>query len=856
MYTVLSIIRKCIQSSELPTLKFNIAKRKGLINIAENSNNSSSSHESRDTVEEFMVEEQIVDFSDQNPMSEVKRNDVPVTVPRFLSCNTEARNHSIFDFLKRPRNVSSITWSTTDAINDQLGSWYCPDILFTTEMNLCKIRDFRYLRCNIVFEFKLNINVMSVGRLIVYTYPQPFVIGGNLNNADRASKTGFQHGFIDAGTSQVLRFKVPFVFRKAAYDFLVDAPSVADPDGNPWAQVDMHVFNVLQATSGSSSGTVAVWVHAEDIELDIPTKQAIPVYSAPVARPPQKYNFKAQMKTDDSQDNSKEGQISDKLHSVSQLGSTVAQMGLGPVSEIAGAASWVADIASKSMRAFGYAKPKNKQTIAPMIQQPMKNYTHCVGDDSSIVLGMDPRNSINVNTRLFATTHDEMDINWVISKPMLLESFQWSKAQVTGTVISWWPVTPGYCAGSTTTTVAPSFLAYVSHMFELWRGSITYKLSFVGNHFYQGSLALAYLSGVYTNPGASITPDEIEAAPKIVCQITNSTECVFKVPYALATPFCEVRLGSRNAVNDFMIDNLLFPEISTGIVVLYVVNQLTGPATVPNVIDVNLFVSGGADMTFAIDSCPRYAPVPRTIPVPVRQEKTPERRKPVYKAQANLGVPQNLNLGAGEQPVMQHTMLKSNDRPKDIRFHEMSMGDASISLRSLTRQFSIIYEGTIPLNDALTVDPAYFGWDETSTWNCRFWRIARMYAYWRGSVRYKFMPNIPQDQNYPVVVVRTYRKELSPPDSPTIITGSFPSNENIGFFYAMNIAQTPVLEIELPFYQNRFIAMNSNINSVPRNKAQISVNFPAACSFALSCAAGDDFTFGFLIAPPPLQFYA
>lgn len=791
---------------------------------------------------EYEKVEQIVTYSDQNPESNVSHTQVPVTIPRKLRDVSEIRYHSISDFLERPRNVFNFTWSTASPAGTTLMAAYCPDVLFTTEMCLCKARDFRYFKADINFTFKLNMNVMSVGRLIVVTYPQPLKIGNQVNKTSLTNLTGFQHAFIEAGSSNSVNFKVTFVYSRGAYDFLYDVQ-------DPWAGVAAVVFNPLKSSSGSASGTVAVWCNVVKgtVEFDVPTTQANSVYPPPFtpSTPPlfaQSTEAKVQ---------AEKGTISGGIAKAASVAKTIGGMGLGPVSEVAGAASWVGDIVSNALSAFGYSKPANQQTIAPMVQQPARNYTHFNGDDSSVVIGADARNSIDIDTKLFAIEIDEMDINYVISVPMFLYSFKWNMSDTPGKVLFQAPVTPGFCPNSpNTTSVGTTYLNYVASMFEYWRGSLKYKLGFVANRFYQGTVGVAFLSGVFTitNP---IPLDEIEAAPKVVCQVTDSTDCTFVVPYNISTPFLKVQLASLTSVGTkFTHAELLDPTISAGTLVIYVINGLTGPATVPDEIDVNLFIAGTDNTKFAIPSLPVY------VPVPIVEEEvlSPLNEKDEEQPFAHMNaVPDGLNNAKGEKDCMEHVFLAKSEPSKKTTFHEMSMGDAQFSLRQLTRMFSVIQEGTIPASNALTLDPSDFGWTLTDFTNNRLFRIARMYGYWRGSVRFKFIPVVPDSSYLPTFKVWSYSKDLSPPDTPSYVPAPFPAEGNVGFSWVTNAGQTPFIEFSMPFYRNVYIELLSDTVATKRNKVQILPGVTGSCDYSVLSAAGDDFTFGFLLPPPDLQ---
>lgn len=774
------------------------------------------------TIPERHSQTQIVQFEDQSGLSTVRKEN-PQDPKRSLYSYDETRDHSLYNFLERPRNVESVTWATTDAVLTLLGSWNLPDILFSSKMNASKLSDFRFLRTKVLFRFALNANKFCTGRLIAVCEPMPALTSGNRNFQSLTSLTGYPHCFIDAGHAPTVEFEIPFISRNMAYDF---------KNTIQWAAVSLFVFNPLNGSSGSDTADIAVYVSAVNPDLAVPTPNDVAV--VPIAH-------------SEAQSSATSGSISGPLKTVSSVAGTVAGLGLGPVSEIGAAVAWVSEIGAKAAQAFGYSKPPNEETVGPMVQQPARNLTSYNGVDNSITLGYEARNSVAIDNTLFGSGVDEMDINYVCSRLSFIESFTWSETDAAGVVLRSFPVSPGLCGAQTTTTVTPTLLAYIAHMFRNWRGDMTYKLSFVANAFYSGRIGFAFLSG-HTAITSPIDTAAIEAAPKVICDIRNSTDCVLSVPWAVNRPYLRVRLASRTSTgSNFTYANLINLNSSAGLIVVYVVNPLVMPATVPSSVQINLFSAGGSNMEFSNPTCPFYVPVSRTGPVSTKALMAKRPKESDFEPHSGSdSVPEELNTVAGIIPP-NTTLLSSHSIPKDCTFAACTMGERVISLRALTRQFSVVSSGASATTEGLVMDPLYFGHTVVSPYNSRLYRIARIFAFNRGSQRYKIFYRPSTTEIYTSYAVTSYVSSSATISAPTTIAQPFPfAGTEIGYSYQYCLQTTPVLEISIPMYANDFLRVNSDANGVDRNRVIVYPLSTAANIYEIYQAAGDDFTFGFL----------
>lgn len=752
---------------------------------------------------------------------------------------TEDRVHTIVDFLKRPRNIDTVQWLSTTPSFTLLATYNIPDVTVASRSIACKCSDFRFWRWTTTFEFVINVNRFSIGMLIAVLVPFPSLTGGNENLQSLTALTAYPHVFIDAGSAPTAKFTVPYVGRRAAYDSMSDLIT-------PWAAVHLYVFNQLNGTTGSTSAYVTTFVYCSDISTAIPVWNDVAPFGPPSALRP-----KAQMNTEAERD-SVVGSLTTRTQRAAKTAVSVAKAGAGVLKDLGAAANWVKELAPGLLTAAGFSKPTNLELNDSMIQQPAKGLCSFNFTDNSVPLCANYKNSLSINQEIFGTKTDEMDIKYVASKPTWLERVNWPDTAQPGQVLATYPVTPGFCGSASNLEVLTTLLGYVAHMFRLWRGDLCWKLQFVANQFYSGRVALAFYSGLTTlDIPPFIAFDEVDMVPKVYCDIKNSTDCTFTVPYAMHVPYLQTRIASRTSTGtNFTFASLDTLNVSQGTLVLFVVNPLVHPATVPSTIPINVFVYGGPNIEFQIPSFDSYVPVAAVPPPPLSISGKEEDEEKII-AHSN-SVPEKLNVtaatGRGE-----HTMLVSKSLHTSV-FAEASIGESVTSFRELIKMFSITVTDVVGGNRSLTVDPAYFGLDEDTTANCALFRVSRLYAFWKGSRRYKFLPRILDPASFPVFYVVTVSAGATVPSPPNFAT---PQNNagSLGFSWFANLAQTPIIEVSAPFYTKDYLGVVSDTTGPLRSLVRIWYIGSDDVEISVYDAAGDDFTFGWLKAPPNLRLY-
>jgi len=454
---------------------------------------------------------------------------------------------------------------------------------------------------------------------------------------------------------------------------------------------------------------------------------------------------------------------------------------------------------------------------------------------------------------------DEMAIKSIVKRPAILDTDNIGTSDPTGTVLWFAPVNPGYTANSTSSgQVRTTPMTFVASQFALWRGSINYKIDVVATQFHTCRLILAFLSGVFTVP-AILNPSDLETVPRIVIDVQGSTEMTYSVPYNVAPPYLKVRVASENSTGiNFSRSDLMAPDKSPGIIVLVIDNELKCPDTVPQIIPINIWVWGGDDLVFAVPTSDNYCVVPLPAPTAKEAEKREKKKKEretqhaKFYAKSDLNtVPKAVNVKPGPDAVKATAFTPKNLTPKHVQFAGLVIGENNVNnIRTLCRMMSPVWEDTLPPNNLLEIDPAWFQSTDTVV-DSRVNHWAHIFAGWRGGTEYILYPYeviVP----YPTWSISSDLTESTTIDSPNVFT-SF-TDTAIGFSQIVATNNTPFLEFSLPYYAGTSLwSVVTDSGGLQRPLVRVQPDFTAAVPYALLMSKRDDFSFYKLCGAPNMK---
>lgn len=858
----------------------------------------------------------------------------------------DTKDHDIHAILNRPVKVHE------GEFNNAFTSLALkfPDIIFQKSSNVVKKLDyFTFFRANVKIRVIFNATPFMSGRYWLFFAPFDVVSnrGAMLDNLPNC--TGFPGVEIDIASNEPVEIKIPYCSPLSHFN-LIDSHSNMG---------EFYIVPLNAIQSGVSpqavGATFTIFAWFEDTELAMPTSRETtvpPVWTAQIGGSSEEHQATSGPP------------ISGIANAVAGAAAALGAIPiLGPMMR---PVEWVSRAIGGVASSLGWNKPTNLDKNSPYINVPAKGYTHADGIDMSSKLCAMPDNGLTYDEGIFSTKIDEMDIPYVCSKSCIFRSgLAWTLQHSHDTILHRNSVAPGLVQGYS--PMSPTTLAYVSSMFQQWRGGLKFRITAAKTAFHTGRLRITYHPGVYLSDAAAsgTVPDN---AYNWILDLSVSSELEIEVPYVSNVPWKEVRLGTYA---DQAWDK---EKYSTGTITVSVLNELRRASdSVADNVPLNVWISASDDISFAMPDFARY--IVRE-PTTLMGEVQPADDEVVMKAQMF-----NMTSGAvqhNEQVNDTSSAIFPISSMSHTTAEELCIGEKITNLRQLIKRFGLTsigrpfpymstardqfcFPGPIPLNNdwylynKIRVDPAFFGETIGTTWEpyqnvqypftraangtlaeasfeavanvptrCPLYYISYLYRFWRGARRYKFSTPCTNGLRPTMSGYRQTTTEISNrssydfcldgfendairPQDPLIVRRSANITENgllkkplLETFTATQSSPTfesyvypdlnGTLEFEVPYYAQTPISLvgEGNISNVdgpiirrgkvdimrsldargmdkPMYQAYSNMSFPMSGSmgakddggvrnafgaYNLYEAAGDDFSFGYLIGAP------
>ena len=755
-----------------------------------------------------------------------------------IADSMESRVHTLLDVLARPVPVASGIWADTESNNAVLENLSFPQALFDSSPNIVeKLNYFAFFRADVCIRVMVNANTFQLGKLIGYFTPFVEYTGDRLVSTDfPSSYTTYPYVINDASVGNSTDLLIPYVAPYSSYQL----PGKIGNIGNFY----LRVLNQLAA--GSCNYTVYAWF--TNISVDLPTgkenqltaisstlKRVKDVYKALGQKALTTLNrrmdkFEAQVAGEGEKKS--QGVVAATFHTIDKIGTALATVPL--LAPIAGPVSWAAKAIAGVAEFFGWAKPLDLSHNQKFFNVPGYAYTQGSGTDSGVLLGTTQDNLIESRGDLFGNKVDEMEISWIVAHKCLVDRFNLSTGDAPGTLRYEFPVTPGWCrfVGA---EYQPTVTAFVASMFKYWRGGLKYKIQAAKTAYHSGRLRIIYLP---TSPNSTV--DAPDQAYNWIFDLRNSSEIEFEIPYNNIIEWAQC--GLTDTTNS---------TFSLGTVRIEVLNELRAPDSVSPVIQFNVWVSGSADLQFAVPEITRYVPSLTSTEM-------------VFEAQV-LGSSQDAGFNdMSEKPRMFEMAVASKLDPC-----KYSIGEMVRNLRVLTRPLGIVSRTTLIASEAPTDTalPNYYfgrafvpGNDVNAYYISPVDYISWIYKFFRGGMRWKVF----FDGRITAGGVQQGVLAMGAPETfySTITEALFER------FFAAAGAFThrvfnnfnPVFEVTAPFYSqvpirpvqdpDEVLLPILDNTCVYHRFQRYSTNTDEKLDYYK--AGADDFTFGWLVGPPYL----
>lgn len=668
-----------------------------------------------------------ITFIEQKPSIDIDKSISPMDSEHLMF-----GKWSIQRIFGKPQRLGTYAFTSTAAIGALIKRVALPDVLYKVAIWRPLMSGFTFMKYRPVFRIQLNGNKFSAGRLMAFI--QPFSVGGTpvFNNtlANISGWTGFDHAFLDASSNDTVTLTAPWVYHKEFINIAThtSSSSVAvagryvhtansSYNNDDTHNMDLVVFNPLNVGTGASTTIYAtIFMHLEDVEMCVP-----------------------QINTATSQGGT-HSYITNNVNNWEKVASqTLPSNVRGDVYDL-----------DADLKVSTLDKPNVTMSPEYIVRRAMGYMAHATNFEHLERMCLHPGGQSLVKKTDFGTNIDEMSLKYLTSKYTLLNRFNITTTQLSGTRVYFTPITPYVLPSRTnqpdrdlSTTAATVWnplptvglvgrqiplLSYVSLPFNFWGGSIKMRFDFVTNAFVTAKYYAAILYGT-ASPELAVTGVEPTSTLGYTFEL-NGDNKVFEIeiPYVADTPWKRVMnsqfVNTSLGTTSQLFDDVVGDTTCTGQVLLYVLNPLVTPGGLPTTYPVNVFIAGGED--FRLNFVSRA----NTAWIPYSQGIDP-----------NPGT-DLAHLGKGIYNADLECMSEVYKSVKDVLKRYCHCVTRLVDLpgtQEVVRQYS--FPITIPISECITPFFSSDGASVLNPSNILNWYLA-LYRVWRGSLRFKIVTTI------------------------------------------------------------------------------------------------------------------
>jgi hypothetical protein len=493
--------------------------------------------------------------------------------------------------LNKPYLINTVSWNTTGTINTELSRISIPSALYTNYLASVPFKSSALYQTRLCLMLQVSGTPMHQGMLLAAAVPCGVPTISNIN-----AILGCPHVFMSANEATSVCLEIPFFSEATLMRTVAGTPGYPENDqAGDYAQLIIFIKNPLNASSGSST-TLSVSIHAEFKEMDfyIPKVGEISFqpecltecFKSDVKLPSKcecscvvcdkrKYSFEP------------EG-LFDWFGVIHKIPSRLLDAAANGTKAILGD---IVDMGRAGIRLYtGFHNPNSTEIHERMIVTT-RNFPNNI-DQPTLIEKLDPYTQQDriYNDYYFRTKIDEMDVKYLLQKPVYVGTFSVVSTDPVGKSLMSYPITPMVEAKTgTPPAVYYSNMRTIYEMSRFWRGSLKMHIQAVMTNFHYCKIIFAKNYAIAAAQGASNVPSYND----IHNMLTDTLE--FSAGGQIQTidlPFCSPT-DQIECTKDYTMN-----AFCHGVVYGYLVQPLTFNSNVPLTVNFNVYFSAGDDLEF------------------------------------------------------------------------------------------------------------------------------------------------------------------------------------------------------------------------------------------------------------------
>lgn len=436
--------------------------------------------------------------------------------------------------------------------------------------------NYHLLKADIVLDIQVLSNAFAYGQIIIAVNYSDWIAeyGSTAYNAlGRYVQASKEHVILDVGMSNTATLRIPWNQPLPMWDLQL-LPST---QCYPVIEIS-KMGNLYRADDGGVAvGTLIVNAHLENVHIAVPTPAV---------------NVSARLKRRDtpappgglaseSKEATNRGFVSGPLSAISDATRMLKNTPFfGKTSE---AISEASGGLAKAASIFGWSRPRD---LSPGTTIGFTDETNCAALDQFKSLTLDP----NAAVQPALENQDNLSFQNTVGRKGISSAFNYALGDAPGKILASIPVHPGLTWRSGAESLfALTPLAYYSHPYRMWRGTIDVRLDFIASRYHRGRVRVIY--SPYKLDTATVPADVSLTSYNFVVDISCSTTVEFSVPWMSADPYLPAGL--------VFLDTDPVNTNSNGFISIQVVNQLQAPSATGADVMVLAWYKAGKDFELA-----------------------------------------------------------------------------------------------------------------------------------------------------------------------------------------------------------------------------------------------------------------
>ncbi|APG76685.1 hypothetical protein [Beihai picorna-like virus 60] len=490
-------------------------------------------------------------------------------------------------FLSRPIEIATVSIPVNTDVDLEYQLW---DLFTLNPAVRAKLRNFAYLRGDLVVRIAVSGTPFHQGRLLVSYQPYPTQNDTLINHKaavaiDAAWRPLFLNYLsqapgattIDVKSNKTMEMHIPFVSPNRMGALFQGSVAISDVtsfnDFENMGSLFIKSINRVQSVSASPSAVyLQVYCYMENAEFGTSTGTQLVVLTE-----------------SDMKDERETGPVEKLCSGVSAVSKALQNVPV--IAPFAKASSMVADGVGMLAAHYGWSKPVIIDEAMIMKNEPFQNAAVCIGTDTTKRIVYDPKQEVSVDVKHAGIDDDELTIAGLCARPSYLTTFTWNETDgVMANSLFRCKVTPQLSTIMTRalqTYAQPTAMAFATAPFYWWRGNITFRVQIVASAYHRGKIAIYYEPSVSQDPLVDADIDTNKQYIMIV-DIQKTQDFEFCVNWNRKIPWVMVP-SSALAADAY--DTISFTSTvrDNGIIGIVPFTKLQSPDnTVP--VEINIFV--------------------------------------------------------------------------------------------------------------------------------------------------------------------------------------------------------------------------------------------------------------------------